>query len=392
MASFVISVSLVLLVIFGRYTRTVAVSGYLVPESGIVRVFAPQAGIVVEKPIVAGAHVGKGDALFIVSADRGGREQGQLLATAADTLRDRRKMVAESIEKTRDIHSVELDRLQARRAQILTRRTLIDEKIAILTRSVDLRIGIVDRKKGLAERSIGTVEQAEQVELNLLDQRSQLSAMRMDRETISQELAALDLDLREKPLQQRNEINLAERELSSLDQQLAESETKRENVIAAPDSGVLSVVLADVGQSVSPTQPLAVFQPDGAVLQVNLFAPSRAIGFVKTGDSVRLRYQAFPYQKFGQHEGTVRSIARTALSPTEVAALQLPQPDQAEPLYRIVVEPLQQFVGAYGETIPLQTGMAVDAFVLQETRALYEWILEPLYSLKPMTGNPANVR
>jgi membrane fusion protein len=221
-----------------------------------------------------------------------------------------------------------------------------------------------------------------QVELNLLDQRGQLAALQMDRQSVSEELATVDLDLRAKPMQQANDVNSLRKELLSLDQQLAESETRRENVIVAPEAGIVSVVLADVGQAVTSTQALAVLQPDGTNLQVNLFAPSRAIGFVKVGDSVRLRYQAFPYQKFGQYEGTVQTIARTALSSNEVAALQLPQIDQSEPLYRIVVEPAAQSVRAYGEKIPLQAGMAVDAYVLQETRTIYEWILEPLYSVR----------
>jgi membrane fusion protein len=381
-ASLAIALGVVAIVVFGHYTRTVSVAGYLVPETGIVRVFAPQPGIIVERPVATGSHVDKGDTLYIVSAERSGRGQGQLLATAAETLRDRRKMVAEQIDKTRNIQAVELDRLRSRRDQIVARRGLIDQKIDILARSVALRQEIFDRKKALAERNISTVEQAQQVELNLLDQRGQLAALQLDRQAVADELATADLDLRSKPMQQANDVNSLRKELLSLDQQLAEAETRRENVIVAPEAGIVSVVLAEVGQAVTSTQSLAVIQPDGTNLQVNLFAPSRAIGFVKVGDAVRLRYQAFPYQKFGQYEGTVQTIARTALSSSEVAALQLPQIDQTEPLYRIVVAPAAQFVRAYGENVPLQAGMTVDAYVLQETRTIYEWILEPLYSVR----------
>jgi membrane fusion protein len=225
------------------------------------------------------------------------------------------------------------------------------------------------------------VDQSEQVELGLFDQRSQLSGLRLDRASLAQELSSLDNDVAVKPLQHRNEISALERELSSLDQQLAESETRRENVIVAPAAGILSVDLATLGQSVVPTQPLAVIQPDGAELQVHLFAPSRAVGFVRSEDRVNLRYQAFPYQKFGQQEGRVRSIARTALSATELASLNLPQQEQNEPLYRIVVEPRQQAIEVYGQPTQLQAGMAVDAYVLQETRAIYEWMIEPLLSV-----------
>ena len=40
-----------------------------------------------------------------------------------------------------------------------------------------------------------------------------------------------------------------------------------------------------------------------------------------------------------------------------------------------------QSVTTYGMQNPLHAGMLVDADILQETRKLYEWILEPLYTL-----------
>ncbi len=52
-----------------------------------------------------------------------------------------------------------------------------------------------------------------------------------------------------------------------------------------------------------------------------------------------------------------------------------------EPLYRITVVLARQTITAYGKPQPLQAGMLVDADIVQEKRHLYEWVLEPLYSL-----------
>src|SRR3546814_13893864 len=59
---------------------------------------------------------------------------------------------------------------------------------------------------------------------------------------------------------------------------------------------------------------------DDARLDVELFAPSRAIGFARVGERVRLMYDASPYQQFGTFGGTVTRISRTALGPAEIAA------------------------------------------------------------------------
>jgi membrane fusion protein len=48
----------------------------------------------------------------------------------------------------------------------------------------------------------------------------------------------------------------------------------------------------------------------------------------------------------------------------------------------VVIALESQNVIAYGEPRALRAGMAVEADVLLETRHLYEWVLEPLYSLR----------
>jgi len=95
---------------------------------------------------------------------------------------------------------------------------------------------------------------------------------------------------------------------------------------------------------------------------------------------VLLRYQAFPYQKFGHQEGRVAAISRSALSPGELGAL-IGNAQHGEPFYRVTVSLARQAITAYGKPESLRPGMVLDADVLGERRALIEWIFEPLYSL-----------
>ena len=94
---------------------------------------------------------------------------------------------------------------------------------------------------------------------------------------------------------------------------------------------------------------------------------------------VLLRYQSYPYQKFGQHTAHVYEVAMTSLRPDELA---MPgSTSSTEPMYRIRLKLGQQSVQAYGKNMPLKSGMLVDASVLLEQRKLYEWVLEPLFSI-----------
>jgi membrane fusion protein len=111
--------------------------------------------------------------------------------------------------------------------------------------------------------------------------------------------------------------------------------------------------------------------------------PSRAVGFIKPGMTALLRYQAFPYQKFGQHAARVREVATTSVRPEELptSAAAMPGASQSEPVYRVRLELDQQTVRAYGAAMPLRSGMLVDASVMLERRKLYEWVLEPVFSI-----------
>lgn len=124
-------------------------------------------------------------------------------------------------------------------------------------------------------------------------------------------------------------------------------------------------------------KPLMSIIPDGAVMQAHLYAPSRAIGFIRPGNDVLLRYQAYPYQKFGHARGKVVSISRSAMSGDEIS----PAFNRGEAMYCITVSLRSQTMKAYGQAYSLQPGMLVDADILLEQRKLYEWALEPLFSL-----------
>jgi membrane fusion protein len=154
--------------------------------------------------------------------------------------------------------------------------------------------------------------------------------------------------------------------------------------VLAPRDGVVTAVTAEVGHAVDPSRPVLSIVPPGARLQAQLFAPSKAVGFVRGGEAVMLRFDAYPYQKFGHTAGRVTEVARVALTGQDLSSLGLPGLDAAgagEPLYRITVDLSAQTIMAYGEARPLQIGMQLEADIMQERRKLYEWVLEPLISI-----------
>jgi len=82
----------------------------------------------------------------------------------------------------------------------------------------------------------------------------------------------------------------------------------------------------------------------------------------------------------------VTRVSRSAVNPGESNAL-AGSGQATEPYYRVLVALDAQTVMAYGKPESLRPGMALEADILSERRRLYEWLLEPLYSLRGTMGS-----
>jgi membrane fusion protein len=191
------------------------------------------------------------------------------------------------------------------------------------------------------------------------------------------------------PLKLGRDTALLDRGMAELEQERAEAEARREIVVVAPHDGTVTAIHAVSGAKADTGTPLLSIVPLTSRLEAHLYAPSRSIGFVRTGQRVQLRYQAFPYQRFGHYEGVVAAISRAALSPAELppqlagltSVTGVAAGAPAEPIYRITVSLTSQTVTAYGAQTPLQPGMTLEADVALERRRLFEWMLDPLYAV-----------
>jgi membrane fusion protein len=110
-------------------------------------------------------------------------------------------------------------------------------------------------------------------------------------------------------------------------------------------------------------------------------ASARAIGFVQPGTAVWLRYEAFPYERFGQFPGRVREMYRSAIPIGELPLAQTAAARTCEWVYRIRVELAGQTVATASGMQALQPGMPVQASLVAERRTLFEWMFEPLLGM-----------
>ena len=382
-AAVLCTLAIVALFTWGSYTKRSSVTGQLVPDAGLLRMYPPQSGIVTSKLVGEGQAVRAGESLYLITGERQSDTMGSVLAGISEQLGVRQASLQRELERTRQLQREEQEGLRRQVEALASELDKIDSLLAGQRARVGLAEETSARYQSLLDQDYISREQRQQKHEELLDQQARLKSIEREQIALRRELGLRRENLAGLRLKHENQQAQIERIISSTSQELGESEGRRLLAIVAPIDGTATAVVAEVGQAVDGRRPLLSIVPAGSLLTAQLYAPSRAVGFVRPGAPVLMRYQAYPYQKFGHARGSVVSVARTALPAGEISALLPPGVDAqgSEPLYLITVALEQQTIDAYGVAQPLQAGMLLEADVLQESRRLYEWVLEPLFSL-----------
>lgn len=365
--------------VLGEYTRKARVAGYLVPDRGVIRLLARDAGTLVERRASEGGSVRAGDVLFVLSIDRASAA-GDTEAAVKASLALRERSLRDATERQDQLLRAQRAALEQRAAHLKRELAQMRAEAALHEERIALALQHQRRLEGLRAENFISEAQVRAKSEALIGVRAQARALERQRVGHEREIAAVEAELRELPLRAEARQGEIEREFALLKQEAAQSDARARLVVRAPQDGVVTAVTVDAGQAVAEGAVLASLLPADAQLEAHLYAPSSAVGFVRPGQPVLLRYQAYPYQKFGHHAGRVVLVSRAPLVPGESSGLSAAF-SRSEPLYRITVALDRQVVHAYGKEQPLAAGMQLDADVLLDRRRLVEWLLEPVLSV-----------
>ncbi len=358
----------------GSYARKEIVYGWLKPDKGLVRVVSPQLGTVTNVHVVENQDVRKNDSLVTLNLDTafaGGEGVfGVALTEIKTQIAEREKLLPlteQSFEQeSRELQS-RLESIQAEIASLEAQRQVLEERIRTANASLK-------RFELLASRNVASQHDVEQQQEIVLALRQSDQQIAQQIEVKQGELANYRLRLEGAPVRRQTALTELRAGLSSLRAQLAQVAGQGSIVLKAPVDGRIAALPVSSGQNMRPQQLAVSLLPRGGRLEAELFAPTRAAGFIQTGQTVRLQFDAFPYQRFGVVEGRIYSVSRTIFEPAELPVSLNVQ----GPVYRIVAGITAQHIDAYGERFPLQAGMTLSAYIIQEERKLWQVLLEPL--------------
>ncbi|MDR6798329.1 HlyD family efflux transporter periplasmic adaptor subunit [Acinetobacter calcoaceticus] len=377
-----ISIAIVCFVIFGKFTQRATVHGQLLPKEGLIYIYPKNNGNVEKKFIVEDMAVNKGDQLFTVSTLNfySNEDKNHSLLKQIEL----RKLLNNE-EKNKLNSNLENDILLTKNdiSSIKNQLLKIENNIKEQRDRVYLAKENYERYQNLFKKDYISKEEFQskkdiflQMQQNLKNFESELISKNMELNNKISTLRTIHLNY------ENNLINI-DKQLTNIEQEIIDNQSQREFTIKATADGAITSVTTEVGQQVTTNKPVVAIIPKDSILEAILYVPPQNIGFIKTNQIVKLRYDAFPYQKFGQAIGRVSSISKSTMNINE-----LPNSNQINleklktaNVYIVKVEIQNQSMSTYATKTPLKVGMTLDADIFLETRNIYEWIFLPLLSI-----------
>ena len=362
----------------GTYARTERVPGYLVPSEGLVTVAPPRSGVLRDARARVREEVEAGQVLAVVQSEAPSLAGDTAAAVALQSLRHQEHLIQRQIRLEQDRHTRERSRLQAVRNSLNAQIASFEEQRELQREITRSARSAFDNVHAMLEGGFISVAESERRRQAWLVHHLEEKRQARQLTELRARLTDVDHQLAMFPQEVALLVSRLDSQLADIEQREAELEGRRAYVVKAPVAGAIAAIRDTPGAIISPQQPLASILPAGGELEAELFVPSRAAGFVATGQPVRLLYAAFPYQRFGTHEGVIRHIA-----PTITAAADADIPfNLVEPCYRVAVRLKSQEVMAFGRSFALQPGMLLEGNIILERRSFFSWLTEPFRAVR----------
>jgi membrane fusion protein len=358
------------------YARRETVAGWVVPENGMIRVEAPQGGRILSLAVGEGDTVAEGGPIAVLklSASTAKGDAGARMAADLNQEGEAARLRADAQLKRLELEGAQL---RDRQSAIADQRREVQRRIGLARDRARLAANDVERARGLVAKGFlpqHDLDARIQAASTANDYTSQLESQDL---ALSREAADVGARLKAIPVDIETARADATSASATLGQRKTEMDTQDAYSVVAPIDGTVAALPPARGQMVASGGTVAVITPKNSPLVIEMFVPSRAAGFIKIGQEVRVFYDAFPYQKFGSSAGRIVAVSRTVLAPTEV---DVPGLVLREPVFRVRVMLARQSVNAYGEAIPLRPGMTASADIILARRTLFEWLLDPIFA------------
>ena len=155
--------------------------------------------------------------------------------------------------------------------------------------------------------------------------------------------------------------------------------------LKAPQAGIVKDLATHTpGTVVAPGTILLTLVPQDEPLIAEVWVGNMDSGFVRASQKARIKFAAYPFQKYGLLDGVVRKVGADAQEKPEANGSQVRSVQEAA--YRAQIELSQSHLESHGRKLRLVPGMQVNAEIHLGTRSVIEYLLSPVQRIAHEAG------
>jgi hemolysin D len=146
------------------------------------------------------------------------------------------------------------------------------------------------------------------------------------------------------------------------------SQRERQTQLTAPVDGVVQqLAVHTTGGVVTPAQPLMVVVPASVQVTAEINIANLDIGFVNAGQQAEVKFETFPYTKYGTVGATVGVVTADAVTDERKGSY-----------YPATLTLARRSMNIDGKLVPLSPGMNVTAEIKTGQRRVIDYLLAPI--------------
>jgi membrane fusion protein len=373
-----VAIAIIVFVFNAEYSRKETVRGFLMPNKGMIKSYANQGGTIEKLWVQEGDKVSKGQSLATLVIKQNNNQGIDLSTQLIAQLHQQTQLLDDEIKQHHQLKQQEIQNLDEQQQALKKQRWALKNQYQLANEKLDILQAQQKQLQQLKQQGFVTSVEKDQQQQTILEakqEKQNIARLLLQQENDSNQVAFNHTNI---PQQYALRINNLKRQQADIQRQLAQININHQYTVTASNSGIVTGIQVVEGETLSTTKLLLHILPQGSELIAELLLPTRSAGFVQVGNTTRLRFDAFPYQRFGFIESKIIRIDQALINPSEI---QLPIALQ-EPVYRLRAKLNQQQMQAFGKAFNLKSGMLFEADIMLEQRTLIEWLLEPIYSLR----------
>ncbi len=361
----------------GTYKRKAGVIGVLQSQKGVVQLHTKNSGKLQQLLVQEGQNVTEGQTLFVLSNEQYFDEKQDLNGSLEKEVADILSNLEQEKNSQKERYAIQSREVEKRIIELQRQLELVKRQKQTVLERIELADSLVKQTESLLDQGVLS-------KLELINRKDTLLSLKQQSQSLETQEISYDLELQQQqslkqqlPIDYQARVSEIGNVQSERRNQITRFKYDKNHVIKSPVDGVVTGISLKLDQYVTAGQRLVSILPEASELEVIAYVPTREIAFIAENQNALMRFDAFPYQRFGVHQGKVFEVSKNVLLPDEVSQLTI-----NEPSYRIKIRLPAQTIHAYGEDLPLRVGMTLEADIVTEERSLLKWVFDPIFSLK----------